>query len=92
MAFYGLLGWGVFWISFILSIIIFSTYKKLYPVFYLISITLYIYTAGFMIDVFSFNEMSILATLVISAILFMVLGYYLSKVLHLEPATSEQHH
>jgi len=80
MVFYQILGWGVFWISLILAIVLFSVYKKLYPVFYLISIALYIYTAGFMIDTFSFGKFGILTTLVVSAVIFMILGYYLSKV------------
>ena len=81
MVFYSLLGWGVFWISFIVAIILFSKYKKMYPVFYLISIALYIFTAGFTIDVFSFGKFGILATLVFSAVVFMILGFYLSKVM-----------
>tara|TARA_Y100000310_G_scaffold341480_1_gene440751 strand:- start:4945 stop:5211 length:267 start_codon:yes stop_codon:yes gene_type:complete len=84
MAFYEVLGWGVFWVSFILAIILFAKYKKLYPVFYLISIALYVFTAGFAIDVFEFERFGILITLVVSAILFMLLGYYLSLVLHLD--------
>ena len=78
---YPILGWGVFWVSFVVAIILFSIYKKLSVIFYLISVALYIFTAGFMIDVFEFGKFGILATLVISAIIFMVLGFYLSKVL-----------
>ena len=81
---YPFLGWGVFWISFVVSLILFFKYKKLYPVFYLISVALYIFTAGFAIDVFEFGKLGILMTLVLSAILFMLLGYYLSKVIHLD--------
>ena len=81
---YPILGWGVFWIGLIVSIILFSIYKKLYPVIYLISVALYIFTIGFTIDVFELQETGILITLVISAIMFMVLGFYLSKVVHLE--------
>lgn len=77
------LGWGTFWISFILAIILFARYKKIYPVFYLISMALYIYTMGFMIDIFNFQELGILLVLVISAIVFMGVGYYLSKVVEL---------
>ncbi|MDO8563859.1 MAG: hypothetical protein Q7R87_02535 [Nanoarchaeota archaeon] len=82
--FYPLLGWGVFWVTFILGIILFFTYKRLYTVFYLISMSLYIFTAGFMIDVFNFTKLGILSTLIFSALVFMLLGYYLSKVLNLE--------
>lgn len=84
MAYYPLLGWGIFWVSFVLSIILFVKYRKLYTIFYLIGLALYIFTAGFLIDVYSFGKFGILITLVISAIFFMLVGYYLSKVLNLE--------
>jgi hypothetical protein len=82
--FYPVIGWGVFWISFIASIVLFSIYKKLYPVIYLISVALYVFTAGFAIDVFEFGRTAIQLTLLFSAILFMGLGYYLSIVLSSE--------
>ncbi len=84
MGWYPILGWGVFWISFVASIILFSMYKKIYPVVYLISVALYIFTVGFMIDVFKFGKLGILSSLILSAILFMLLGFYLSRVLHIE--------
>jgi len=82
--FAGVLGWALFWIVLIAAVVIFIKYKKMYPVFYLISIALYIFTMGFMIDVFEFGKLGILLTLAFSAVLFMVLGFYLSKVFHLE--------
>jgi len=81
---YQVIGMGVFWIGLIVAIILFATYKKIYPVFYMASIALYIFTASFMIDVFHLGKLAILSTLVFSAVVFMVLGYYLSQVLHLE--------
>ncbi|MFH1586044.1 MAG: hypothetical protein ABIB79_04710 [archaeon] len=84
MVWYPILGWGVFWISFVVAIILFAIYKKFYPIMYLISIALYIFTAGFTIDVFELQRLGILSVLVFSAIVFMALGFYLSKVLHLE--------
>lgn len=83
MYWYPFLGWSVFWIGLIVSIVLFAVYKKLYPVMYLVSIALYIFTVGFIIDVYEFNELLILVTLVFSAVVFMLLGFYLSKVLHL---------
>ena len=82
--FYPFLGWAVFWISVITSIVLFAKYKKMSSIFYLISVSLYIFTAGFAIDVFEFGKFGILTTLVLSALIFMLLGYYLSKVLHHE--------
>lgn len=81
MVFYEIIGWGTFWISLILAIILFTKYRKLSHVFYLCSVSLYIFTAGYMIEIFTFSRLGILATLVISAGLFMGLGYYLSQVL-----------
>ena len=78
---YPFLGWGVFWVGLIIAIILFAMYKKIYPVFYMISMALYIFTAGFVIDVFNLKKLGILTILVLSAAVFMILGYYLSKVL-----------
>ncbi|MEK6860069.1 MAG: hypothetical protein AABX54_04615 [Nanoarchaeota archaeon] len=82
MVFYPILGWGVFWISLIIGIILFISFRKVYPIIYLISVALYIFTAGFTIDVFNFEKLGILTTLIISAVLFMVLGYYFSRVIN----------
>ena len=62
----------------------------MYPVFYLMSVALYIFTAGFMVDVFDFSKLGILITLVFSAVLFMILGYYLSQVMHLPETHSHK--
>lgn len=83
MSFYPVIGWGAFWISLIASVVLFSVYKKIYPIFYLISVALYVFTIGFAIDVFNFSRFGILISLIFSAVLFMILGYYLSKVFHL---------
>jgi hypothetical protein len=78
------LGWFVFVISFILAVVLFAVYRRLYPVFYLVSIAFYVYTMGFMIDAFNFGRFGILSTLVISAVVFILAGYYLSSVVHLK--------
>lgn len=83
---YPFLGWSVFIISFIIAIIIYSKVKKFYLIFYLISISLYIFTAGFYIDVYNLTKGGILVVLVISAILFMLLGWYFSKIFHPDSA------
>jgi hypothetical protein len=89
MVFYEVIGWLVFWASLIGAIVLFATYKKIYPVFYLVSIALYIFTAGYMIEVFAFGRFGILTTLVISAVIFMVLGRYLSKILPSVPSKTK---
>ncbi len=80
MVWYPVLGWGVFWIGMIISIILLAINKKLYQVLYLVSVCLYIFTAGFIIDTFNLGKFGILGVLVFSALLFMLLGFYLSKV------------
>ncbi|RMD67197.1 hypothetical protein D6817_02200 [Candidatus Pacearchaeota archaeon] len=81
MVFYQALGVGVFFIGAVVAIVLFSIYKKIYPVFYVLSVALYIFTAGFVIDVYHFGRFGILLTLIFSAIIFMFLGYYLSRVI-----------
>ena len=85
--FYGILGGFLFFVSLIVAIVLFAVYKKVYPVFYLISVALYIFTAGFAIDVFNIERFGILAILLFSAILFMFIGYYLSQVFHLQKSS-----
>ncbi|MBS3082171.1 hypothetical protein J4416_04560 [Candidatus Pacearchaeota archaeon] len=77
---YPFLGWTVFIISLIIAIIIFSSKRKFYPIFYLISISLYIFTAGFYIDVYNLAKGGILSVLAVSAVLFMFIGWYFSKI------------
>ena len=57
---YPFLGWGVFWIGLVVSIILFAMKRKFYPIMYLISISLYIFTTGFVIDVFDMGKNGIL--------------------------------
>ena len=80
MVWYPIVGWLVFWIAFVAGITLFIIYRKLYNIFYLVSISLYIFTIAFMIDVFNFGKIGILSTLVFSAVIFMLIGYYLSLV------------
>ncbi len=75
------LGWGLFWVSLILGIVLFAVKKKIYPVIYVISIALYIFTAGFLIDEFKLQKGGILMTLIFSAVIFMLAGYYFSRVM-----------
>ena len=76
---YPILGWAVLWIGLVISIILMAINKKFYPVMYVVSVGLYIYTAGFIIDVFTLGSGGVLFVLIFSALVFMGLGYYLSK-------------
>jgi len=78
MAWYPALGWGIFWIGLIASIILFATKKKWYPIMYLVSISLYIFTIGFIVDVFDMGKNGILIILAISAAIMILIGWYLS--------------
>jgi len=81
MAWYPVLGSSVFFIGVVISIIIYFFKRKWHPVIYIISICTYIFTAGFIIDVFSVEKNGILLILAISALLMIGLGVYLSKAL-----------
>jgi hypothetical protein len=82
IGFYPFLGWGLFWISLVAGIILFANYKKIYPLFYMISVALYVFTTGFAIDVYEIGKFGILTILVLSAVIFMILGTYFSKMIH----------
>ncbi len=79
---YPFLGWFDFIISFVIAIIIYARAKKFYPILYLIAISLYVFTAGFYIDVYDLSKSGILMVLVVSAGLFMLAGWYFSKIFH----------
>lgn len=76
---YPFLGYGIFWIGLIASIILYAMKRKWYPIMYLISIALYIFTVGFTIDVFDMGKNGILLILAFSSIVMIGLGIYLSK-------------
>ena len=76
---YPFLGYGVFWIALVTSIILYAIKRKWYPIMYLISISLYIFTVGFVIDVFDLTKNWILLILAFSAFLMISIGTYLSK-------------
>ena len=73
MVWYPILGTSIFWLGLIASIILYAVMRKWYPMMYLISICLYIFTVGFVIDVFDFVKNSILLTFLV------FVGWYLSK-------------
>jgi hypothetical protein len=84
MVWYSVFGGFIFWVSLILAIILFATYRKFHLVMYMVSISLYVFTMGYLIGVFNLHKFGILLVLSFSAVLFMILGYYLSKVLSLK--------
>ncbi len=76
---YPFLGYAVFWIGLIVAIILYAMKRKWYPLMYLISIALYIFTIAFVIDVFDLSRNWILLLLALSAVIMILLGLYLSK-------------
>ena len=79
MVWYPILGYGIIWIGLIVSIILYAMKRKWYPIMFLISVSLYVFTVGFMIDVFDMSKNGILMILAFSALAMIGLGLYLSK-------------
>jgi len=81
MAWYPYLGYGIFWIGLVVAIILYAMKRKWNPIMYLISVCLYIFTVGFVIDAFDLSKNGILITLAFSALVMIGLGFYLSNKL-----------
>jgi len=79
MAFASALGWVVFFISIVIAVILFIRIRKFYPIMYLISISIYAFTVGLMIEVYMLSESMVLLLLVVSSFLMMLIGYYLKR-------------
>jgi phosphate starvation-inducible membrane PsiE len=79
MAWYPFLGYSIFWLGLIAAIIIYAIKRKWYPVIYFISICLYAFTVGYVIDVFDVSKNGVLLILAFSAAVMIGLGFYLSK-------------
>ena len=71
-------GWGIFFAGLMAAIILFAIKRKFYPVMYLVSIALYIFTIGFIIDIFDLSKNGVLLLLAFSALVFILLGFYFS--------------
>lgn len=76
---YPVVGYLVFWIALIVAIILYAIKRKWYPIGYLVSVSLYIFTVCFVIDVFDIGKNGILLILAFSALLMILLGFYISK-------------
>ncbi len=81
MAWYPYMGHGIFWIGLVVAIILYAMKRKWHPIMYLISVSLYIFTVGFVIDVFDLSKNGILLSLAFSAVVMIGVGFYLSKKL-----------
>lgn len=75
----GPFGWGIFFIGLVVAIILFAIKRKFYPVMYLASIATYIFTIGFVIDAFDLSKNITLLLLALSALIFILLGFYFAK-------------
>jgi uncharacterized membrane protein YvlD (DUF360 family) len=67
-AWLGPYGWSIFFFGLVAAIILFAIRRKFYPVMYLVSIALYIFTIGF-----------VLLLLAFSAVVFILLGLDFSR-------------
>ena len=74
----GPFGWGIFFVGLVVAVILFATKRKFAPVMYLVSIATYIFTIGFVIDAFNIGKNGVLVLLAISAVIFILLGFYFS--------------
>jgi len=72
-------GWGIFFIGLVVAIILYAIKQKFYPVMYLVSIAAYIFTIGFIIDAFDLGKNAVLLLLALSAVIFILAGFYFSK-------------
>ena len=79
MVWYPLIGWGVFWLGLIIAIILYAMKRKWYPIMYLISVCVYVFTVSFVIDAYDLSKNGILGALAFSAAIMISLGFYLSK-------------
>ena len=75
----GPFGWGIFFIGLVVAIILFAIRKRFYPVMYLVSTALYIFSVGFIIDAFDFERNGIFSMLAISTVVFIGVGWYVGR-------------
>ena len=79
MVFFQIVGVVVFWISLIAAIILYANFRKFSYLMYLISVSLYIFTVSYIIDVFKLGSNAIILLLGLSAAIMIGLGFYLKK-------------
>ncbi len=79
MTFYNIIGWLLIVVAVIGGSVIYGTKKKFYLVVYLISLFSYIYTLVFIIDVYELSKNWTLFLLALTAAIFMLIGFYISK-------------
>lgn len=75
----GVFGWGIFYIGLVTAIVLYAMKRKFYPVFYLVSISTYVFTIGFAIDAYDLSKNWVLFLLAFSAVYFILLGFFFSK-------------
>lgn len=73
------LGYFIFWIGLIASIILYATKRKWNLVMYLVSLCLYVFTFGFIIDAFDIGKNGVLLLLAFSALVMILIGFYISS-------------
>ncbi len=74
-----LTGGIVFWIGLIAAIILYANFRKFNHLLYLVSICVYVFTVGYVIEAFNLGKNGILGLLALSSVLMMGLGYYFMK-------------
>lgn len=79
MTWYQFVGYSLFWVGLIVSVILYAIKRKWHPIMYMISVALYVFLVCFIIDVYQLKKNGILLILSISALIMLGLGYYLNK-------------
>ena len=79
MVLFHILGDVIFLIGLVVAVLLFAAKKKWFMIMYLISICVYIFTIGFVVDVFDLSKDQILLILAFSSGIMIGAGVYLSK-------------
>ena len=90
MVWFNILGDVIFLIGLVVAVLLFATKKKWFMIMYLISICVYIFTIGFVVDVFDLSKDQILLILAFSAGIMIGAGVYLSKECKPTPAKAKK--
>ncbi|MBI2574506.1 hypothetical protein HYV82_01330 [Candidatus Woesearchaeota archaeon] len=79
MVLFQIVGFLVFWVALIAAIILYANFRKFSHIMYVISVSIYVFTVSYVVDVFSVGKNGIIMLLAFSSILMLGLGFYLKR-------------
>ncbi len=79
MVLFQVVGFLVFWVALIAAIILYANFRKFSYIMYVISVSIYVFTVAYAIDVFSIGKNGIILLLGFSSLLMLGLGFYLKR-------------